>query len=282
MTSATLIEETRTAWNRIAAGYDTHVTNQNLELGRRALSRVELGADVRLLDVATGTGAVAIPAAREGAAVTAIDVSPEMVGHLSRRARAEGLANVTAVVMDGEHLEFDDDSFDVAASQFGVMLFPDLRAGLGEMARVTKPGGTVLLVVFAGHPPQLEFISFFLAAVNSVAPGLDLLPKEGVLLPFRLADREALAEHMLAAGLVDLRIDTVDYATPLTPSVTGADLMNVVANSNPIGTALVGRLAPDQRAEVGRVLDGMLLERATSQDPFLHNPVHVATGVPAR
>ncbi|MEW6154817.1 MAG: methyltransferase domain-containing protein [Actinomycetota bacterium] len=282
MPATTLTEQTRTAWDRIATGFDTHVTDRNVELGRLALSRVPVGPGTRLLDVAAGTGALALPAARAGADVTAVDLSPEMVRLLVRRAESEGLACLTPLVMDGQDLDLGDATFDVTASQFGVMLFPDLARGIGEMARVTRPDGTVMLVVFGALPHQVEFISFFVAAVRSVLPSFEALPADSLLPPFRLADREALHRHMADAGLDEIRIETVDHAVPLSPPVPGAELVEVVANSNPIGTDLVNRLTARQRSEVTRVLDGMLGERATGDDPWLHNPVHIATATPAR
>src|SRR5690606_11409635 len=116
-----------------------------------------------VLDVAAGSGALSLPAARLGARVLAVDISPGMVERLAARARAEGLANLETRVMDGHALELEDNTFDLAASQFGVMLFPDLPRGLSEMARVTRPGGRVLVVTF-GPFEQVEFIGFFIRA----------------------------------------------------------------------------------------------------------------------
>jgi SAM-dependent methyltransferase len=234
---------------------------------------------VTVLDVASGSGAVAIPAAEQGAEVTAVDLSPVMVQRLARRAAADGLDNLTAHVMDGEDLSLDDATFDVTVSQFGVMLFPDLRRGIAEMVRVTRPGGSVVLAVMGAPPTEVEFIGFFLAAVHTVAPEALGPLLAGPLPPFRLADSEVLRRHLTAAGLRDVRIETIDHTIPLEPNVSGNDLWEVVTNSNPIGAALVAGLSDEQGAEVRRILDGMLHERSASGDTFLHNPVHIATGV---
>ena len=267
----------RAAWDTIASGYDTHVTTKNLGLAEVVLDRIDVGSGTRLLDVAAGSGAVSLPAARRGADVTAVDISPAMVERLAQRAAVEGLP-VTAQVMDGEHLELDDDSFDVAASQFGVMLFPDLARGIAEMARVTRPTGTVALVVFGGSPEDEEFIGFFLAAVRAVTEPGTVAPS-APLPPFRLADPAVLEQHLAAAELADVQVHTVDYAISLAPSASSADLWPMVTNSNPIAAAMAQALSPAKAEEARRVLDGMLRERASSADPCLHNPVHVATGV---
>jgi ubiquinone/menaquinone biosynthesis C-methylase UbiE len=152
-------EETRAAWDEIAAGYDEFITPTNFGLGEDALRRAGLRPGMRLLDVAAGSGAVSLSAARLGANVTAIDISPVMIERLKARAREEGL-NLEARVMDGHALDLENDAFDIVASEFGVMLFPDLPRGLREMARVTKPGGRTVVVAF-GSPTKIEFFSFF-------------------------------------------------------------------------------------------------------------------------
>ena len=72
-------------------------------------------------------------------------------------------------VMDGHALELEDDTFDVSGSQFGVMLFPDLPRGMGEMVRVIKPGGRVLMNVY-GDPHEIEFFGFFVRRIQTVVP----------------------------------------------------------------------------------------------------------------
>ena len=130
-------EDTRAAWNKIAPGYDRTNTPTQMWLGNEGLRRAGLRSGMRFLDVAAGSGALSIPAARLGAQVVATDQSPAMLELLDKRARKDGLS-VDTRVMDGNALELDDNSFDMAGSQFGVMLFPDMPKGIREMARVVK------------------------------------------------------------------------------------------------------------------------------------------------
>lgn len=104
---------------------------------QRAWEAAEVPAGARVLDVATGVGALALVAAREGAQVLATDFSEGMV----RLVASAGHPNVEARQMDGQALDLPDGSFDAAFSMFGVMLFADWRKGLSEMARVVRPGG---------------------------------------------------------------------------------------------------------------------------------------------
>lgn len=72
--------------------------------------------------------------------------------------------------MDALELQLPDGSFDVSASQLGVTVVPDLKRGLGEMVRVTKPGGKMLIAAL-GPPQKAEFFGLFLAALTATVPG---------------------------------------------------------------------------------------------------------------
>lgn len=102
----------------------------------RAWSLTDVPNEARVLDIAAGTGALALVAARAGANVLATDFSSAMVEAI----RAHGLPNLRAEVMDGHALDIPDASFDAAFSMFGIMLFADWRKGLAEMSRVLRPG----------------------------------------------------------------------------------------------------------------------------------------------
>src|SRR5512134_3731601 len=162
-------EDTRARWDSIAPGYDRTNTPTQMWLGNEGLRRAGLRSGMRFLDVAAGSGALSIPAARLGAKVLATDLSPVMLELLERRAHEEGLSIATQV-MDGHALEIDDNSFDLAGSQFGVMLFPDMPRGISEMTRVVRPGGRVLMNVY-GDPHEIEFLGFLVRAVQSVRRG---------------------------------------------------------------------------------------------------------------
>ena len=267
--------EVRSAWTAIASGYDEHVTPANMAIAEAALQRAGLRPDVRLLDVAAGSGALSIPAARTGAEVLATDVSPAMIERLERRASDEGLSNLEARVMDGQALELADDTFDVAASQFGVMLFPDLPRGLAEMVRVTKPGGRVLLVTM-GPPEDVEFLGFFLGAVETAVPDFPGLPTDPPPLPFQVADPERLREELAGAGLTDVRVETANHRLEFQ---SGPQMWAWVTSSNPIGAGLVADLTEAQTAAAQRALDDMLAERAGDGGPaVLDNSVNVGIG----
>jgi ubiquinone/menaquinone biosynthesis C-methylase UbiE len=267
--------QAREAWEGIAAGYDDFVTSTHLWVGNEAAVRAGLGPGQRFLDVAAGSGALSIPAARLGASVVATDISPTMLERLAARAAAEGLADVETQVMDGHELRFADDSFDVAGSQFGVMLLPDLPRAMRELARVTRPGGRVLFVVL-GPPTQIEFITFFLGAIQAVVPGFEGLPSDPPPLPFQVAEVEQQRAALEAAGLRDVQIEEV---TERLPFDSGQEMWSWLVNSNPVAGHLIEDLSEEQRAQVRRELDGMLRRRAGgSETAVLTNAIHIGIG----
>lgn len=268
-------EQVRNAWDEIAPGFDEFVTSRNFSLAEEALRRVNLRPGARFLDVAAGSGALSIPAARRGAEVLATDIAPAMVARLEARARDEGLSNLEARVMDGHALELEDDSFDISGSQFGVMLFPDLPRGLRELARVTRPGGQVLMVAF-GPPPKLEFITFFTAAMQAAVPGFKGLPTDPPPPEFQVADPEKLRREMADAGLKDVRVEMVNYRME---ALSARQFWNGVTNSNPMGAVMVANLTEAQRAAVLQALEALLLERSGGSGPaVLNNAVNIAVG----
>ena len=108
-------------------------------------------AGERFLDVATGTGEVALRAARAGAEVTALDFAPALLEQARAKGAAEGLA-IEWVEGDAQALPFESGSFDLVASNFGVIFAPDAEAAAWELARVCVPGGR--LGVTAWRPNQ--------------------------------------------------------------------------------------------------------------------------------
>ena len=119
-----------------------------------------------VLDVATGTGVVAITAARAGAPVTGLDLTPALLERAEQNARDAGVGEVAWVEGDAELLPFPDASFDVVTSQFGHMFAPRPETAIGEMLRVLRPGGRI---VFSTWPPE-HMVGRLFAVLASHAP----------------------------------------------------------------------------------------------------------------
>jgi ubiquinone/menaquinone biosynthesis C-methylase UbiE len=269
-------QEVGAAWNAIAEGYDRTNTVTQMWLGYEGLRRVGLGPKMKFLDVASGSGALSIPAARLGAEVVAVDQSPVMLELLKRRARQEGLGIETRV-MDGHSLEFDDNSFDRAGSQFGVMLFPDMPKGISEMARVTKQGGRVLMTVY-GDPHELEFLGFFGRAIQTVRPTFSGPPMDPPPLPFQLQNPARLRRELAACGLKDIQVETIIETTEFR---SGKALWEWIVWSNPIVETVLSSLdlTADEQDEIQRALEKLFRERADgSGTAKLTNPINIGIG----
>ena len=270
-------EDTRPAWDRIARGYDRTNTATQMWLGNEGLRRAELRSGMRVLDVAAGSGALSVPAARLGAQVLATDQSPVMLELLRARAQKEGL-NIETRVMDGHALQLDDESFDMAGSQFGVMLFPDMPKAIREMARVVRHGGRVLISAY-GDPHQIEFLGFLIGAVQSVRPDFNGPAMDPPPLEFQLADPERLRKELAAAGLRDVKVETI---TETTEHKTGKDLWEWLVWSNPIVEMVLGSLSltNEERSVVQQTLEKMVRQRAGGSNAAkLTNPVNIGVGI---
>ncbi|WP_214466510.1 class I SAM-dependent methyltransferase [Microbacterium flavescens] len=130
-------------------------------LGPRVVEAVDVRAGERVIDIATGSGNAAIPAALRGADVVATDLTPELFGDGHRRAQDAG-AELEWRPADAEALPFADDEFDVAISTVGVMFAPHHERSAGEIVRVVRPGGRIGLISWT---PQ-GFIGQLFAALK--------------------------------------------------------------------------------------------------------------------
>ena len=269
-------EDTRPAWDRIAPGYDKTNTASQMWLGNEGLRRAGLRAGMRFLDVAAGSGALSIPAARLGAHVLATDQSAVMLELLSVRARLEDL-NIETAVMDGHALELDDNSVDMAGSQFGVMLFPDMPKGISEMVRVVKPGGRVLMSVY-GDPRKIDFFSFFVQAIQSVRPDFNGPALDPPPLPFQLQDPETLRAKLSAARLKTIKVETI---TETMEVQSGQELWEWLVSSNPIVETVLGclNLTNNERDLIQQSLEKIVRTRAGgNRAAKLMSPINIGIG----
>ena len=108
------------------------------------MARLPLKPGLRVLDVACGTGNLAVVAARKGCVVTGIDIASNLIAQARTRAQAEGL-KIQYQEGDAEALPFSDAGFDVVVSMFGVMFAPQQELAASELIRVTKPNGLIAL-----------------------------------------------------------------------------------------------------------------------------------------
>jgi phosphatidylethanolamine/phosphatidyl-N-methylethanolamine N-methyltransferase len=137
--------DVRRAYKRWAPIYD-QTFGKLAEAGiRQAVGRANQYSG-RLLEIGAGTG-LALPLYRPELRITGIDLSPDMLGRARERVAKAGLRNIEALLeMDAQRLDFPDASFDVTMAMYVMTVVPDPAAVMHEIARVTRPGGTVIVV----------------------------------------------------------------------------------------------------------------------------------------
>jgi SAM-dependent methyltransferase len=213
------------------AGGDYRLVAERLTpIHEQLVARLEPRAGERWLDVATGTGAVAIRAARAGAEVVGVDITPALLEQA--RADAEGLP-IRWDEGDAQDLPYEDASFDVVASCFGAIFAPDDEAVARELARVCRPGGRLGLTAWRASPE--------LDAVYEVAAA----GREGGPDPTQWSDEAHV--HGLLGGAFDLELEPgvwrVDFDAP-------EGMWEWWSTAVPPFVAMLRGLEPEQHAAV--------------------------------
>ena len=190
------------------------------------IAALDVKAGDRVLDVATGTGEVALRAARLGARVTGLDLAPVLLEQARVKADRESLA-VEWVEGNAEALPFDDGSFDVICSCFGV-IFADAEAAARELARVCRSGGRLGLTVWQPN-----------AGLHRIYRKFDSRDDP----PERWGEQSRLQE-LLGADFelrIEERVWTLDGDTP-------EDVWELMTTAAPPVKAFVQKLGPEQLA----------------------------------
>lgn len=200
----------------------------------------------RVLDVACGTGVVALAAARVGAHVTGLDLTPELVAHARENASITG-ADIAWHEGDAEALPFEEASFDVVVSQFGHMFAPRPTVATDEMLRVLKPGGTI---AFSTWPPELFTGQVFSLVARYLPP-----PPPGVAPPSTWGNPDVVRERLGAA----VRDITFDRGVMRAPNLSVQHVRSFLEQSvGPImRVAQLLASEPDRLASFRRELDAL-------------------------
>ena len=159
----------------------------------------------KVLDVACGTGIVALTASRTGAEVSGIDLSPTLVERAIENAKI-AQASVNFCVGDVEYLPYENDYFDVVLSQFGHMFAPRSQVAIKEMLRVLKPNG---VLAFSTWPPEMFSGQSFKLFARYMPP-----PPEGILPATLWGEPEIISERLgdqVKDIMFDRRINRTSY-----------------------------------------------------------------------
>ena len=198
----------------------------------------------QVLDVACGTGVVAVTVARRGAKVQGLDLSPVLLEDAHRNA---GVAGVSVEFREGdaEALPYGDASFDVVLSQFGHMFAPRPEVAIREMLRVLKPGGRI---AFSTWPPELMIGRMF-ALVARYLP-----PPPGVAPPPAWGDPNVVRER-LGDAVTNVEFDRNEMRVPvLSPQHYRVQME---ATAGPVAKLVATEKDPKKLAEFRKELEGL-------------------------
>ena len=189
--------------NAIAEGADREALRFSAFCADRFLTHLQVAPGDKILDVYTGTGALALAAAQAvgpAGRVTAIDTAENLLARLGTKISKFGIANIDVHSMDAAHLDFRRDYFQHTACSLGLFWLSDPSAAMREWARVTRAGGSVSLAVFApqAFQPQLGLL---LQRIAQVTGSLNTSVSWE-----QLCRRETLLAFLQDAGLVDIAV----------------------------------------------------------------------------
>ena len=230
-------------FDTVAPGYDHPSLSFFPETAKRLVEHLQLNPTDHLLDVCTGTGCVALNAAEKlnQGKVTGIDLSSGMLQQASNKAAEKGLENTQFQQMDLEHLEFENGTFDVATSSFGLFFLEDMTQGLTNIASTVRPGGKVAITTFTGQAfsPMADIFIKRFETTGRVVPPLSWQ---------RLATEELIKKQFNAVGITKVDI----YHEPLGYHMTDPQMWwDVVWNAG--WRALLNQMIEDEQIEFEKI-----------------------------
>ena len=223
-------------WDRMSDVYLRQIDQRFVPVVEQVIERAALQAGQQVLDLGTGTGSVAIEAARRvapGGSVIGTDVSPEMLSLAQKRAAGLGLENVRFEAGRGESIDAPDGAFDVVLASLSLMFMLDRAAAAREINRVLRPGGRFVAAVWAGAE-QCDLVRF-----QQTAGGFAPAPPVPGVGPGAMADPSPFLRQLAAAG-IDATVETVSV---------GFDFENFEAAWDVFSSVTAAQLSPGREAE---------------------------------
>lgn len=260
---------TRQQWQDYAAGWNDWAPLLESWLGpatARMLDLAGVEAAGRVLDVAAGAGGQSIAAGRrvgpEGT-VLATDLSPTILEHAARAAKAAGLTNVATLELDGEQLHrLPAGSFDAAISRVGLIYFPDRHQALTGIHHALRDGGRFATVTYSTAATN----GFFSLPVSIIRERAGLpAPAPGQPGPFSLADPDVLVHDLTRAGFHDVVVEVIDAPVRLPSAV---DCVRFERESFGALHQMLGGMSPEDRDDVWSEIEAAL-GRYQTDDGFV-------------
>jgi ubiquinone/menaquinone biosynthesis C-methylase UbiE len=195
----------------------TRISESMRESGEALVRKLGITKGLKVLDLGCGDGTTALPEARLGADVLGVDIATNLVEAGNKRAKEEGLTNCKFQEGDASNLhELKDHTFDLVVSIFGAMFAPKPFDVAKEMARVTRPGGQIIMGNWIPNDPTL--VAQILKISSSYSPP----PPEGFISPMTWGVENNVVERFAGAGVAKEKIsfakDTYTFNYPSAPS----------------------------------------------------------------
>ncbi len=254
---------TRQQWEDYAQGWSAWAPLLESWLGpatQRMLDMAQVRAGDRVLDVAAGAGGQGIAARRVGpeGSVLATDLSPAILEHAARAAKAAGVNNISTLELDGERLhELGAASFDAAISRVGLIYFPDRQQALSGIHHALRDGGRFATVTYSTAAAN----GFFSVPVSIVRERAQLpTPAPGQPGPFSLADPDVLVRELAQAGFHDIEVELIDAPVLLS---SAAECTRFERESFGALHQMLGALAADDQKLVWEEIESALAEYDT-------------------
>lgn len=189
-------------FNAVAEDYDSAALRFFPITADSMVSFLQPRQDWKILDVATGTGALAIALAQavSPGQVTAIDLSEAMLACAQNNIKRIALDNIELLQMDAEQPDFRDDYFHAVTCSFGLFFIPDMQEALRQWQRITRPGGTVLFSSFTETAFQ-QLGEFFMEDLRQAGVDIENKPMASA----RLHAADTCRELMEGVGLVNVQ-----------------------------------------------------------------------------
>lgn len=194
----------------------TRIASTMRESGESLVRAIGIVKGMKVLDLGGGDGTTALPAARLGADVLVVDIARNLVAAGNRRASEAGLSNLKFQEGDATHLQgLKDHSFDLVVTIFGAMFAPKPFDVAKEMARVTRPGGRIVMGNWIPNDPTL------VAQILKISAAYTPPPPEGFVSPMTWGVESNVIERFAGAGIARDRLsflkDTYTFNFPGTP-----------------------------------------------------------------
>jgi SAM-dependent methyltransferase len=258
MNSVMISNPNQALWEK---GDFTRIAASMRESGEALVTSLGITPGLKVLDLGSGDGTTALPAARRGADVLGVDIARNLVEAGNKRAQAEGLTNLRFQQGDATNLsELGDRRFDLVVTIFGAMFAPRPFDVAKEMVRVTRPGGRIVMGNWIPNDPTL------VAQILKISSAYSPPPPEGFVSPMTWGIESNVLERFAAAGVPGEKVscvkDTYVFNAPVPPAAYVADFRTFYG---PTMNAFVAAEQNGKCAELQQELEALFERQNTSK-----------------